>query len=209
MGLWETLDPVLIVLYRITGHPVAGYFLGTMLLALLTVVLGEFTASLVYRLNRRHLKSLNDRMVEMHNRSLRALRAGEKEEYRSANRQANDAFGRVFFNALALSAAYLWPCFFALGWMQLRFAGISIPVPYTGLAANYTFVFLVCYILARMLFNFLRPHLPYFRAVQKMLDEQTGAARMESFSGGCEPSGGDDPAPAPATRAAGVTTSGG
>ncbi|MDI6906357.1 MAG: hypothetical protein QMC81_02555, partial [Thermoanaerobacterales bacterium] len=180
--LWQTLDPVLVVLYRVTGHPVADFFLGTMLVAFLTVVVGEFTASIVYRLNDRHLKTLNARMVQMHNRSLQALREGEKERYKSANREANDAFGRVFFNAVALSAAYLWPCFFILGWMQLRFMGINIPVPYTGLAANYVVVFLVCYVLGRMLFNVLRPRLPYFSGVQKLLDEQNRAAQgLDSF----------------------------
>lgn len=174
MEFWAALDRFLILFYRITGHPVVDFLLGTFLVALLTVVIGEFTISVVYRVNRRHLASLNARMEEKKNRSLAALKAGDKETYQAENKQANDAFSRVFFNAIALSAASLWPVFFALAWMQLRFMGIRFPIPFTGLAANYVVVFLVCYILARILFSTLRPRLPYFKNVQKMLDEQAG-----------------------------------
>lgn len=168
---WTALDQVLIVLYRITGNPVSDFFLGTFLLAFLTVVLGEFTASIAYRLNLKHLQGLNARMVEMNNASLAALRAGEKQQYKAQNKEANDAFGRVFFNAVALSAAFLWPIFFALSWMQLRFMDIKLYFPFTNLAANYVVVFLICYIFGRILFGYLRPRLPYFSKVQKMLDE--------------------------------------
>lgn len=184
MEFWAFLDQVLIVFYRITGNPVLDFFLGTLFLAFLTVVLGEFTASIAYRVNRKHLKGLNTRMVEMNNASLAALRAGEKQQYKAHNKEANDAFGRVFFNAIALSAAFLWPIFFALFWMQLRFAQIQLPIPFTGLYANYVFVFLVCYILGRILFGWLRPRLPYFKKVQTMLDEQAkDVKKMESFAG--------------------------
>lgn len=85
------------------------------------------------------------------------------------NKEANDAFGKVFFNAVALSAAYLWPVPFALGWMQLRFADVHIPLPFTPLAANYLVVFLLCYMLARLFFAAARPKLPYFSRIQRVL----------------------------------------
>lgn len=164
------MDGVLIQLYRTTGYPVIDYFLGTFFLALLTVVVGEFTISLAFRFNRKHLATLNARLAKMHNLSLAALKAGEHGQYKACNKEANDAFGRVFFNAIAFSAAYLWPAPFALAWMQMRFGEIGIPVPFTGLAVNYLVVFLICYVLARMLFGKLRPKLPYFGKIQKMLD---------------------------------------
>jgi hypothetical protein len=180
---WTLLDQVLIVFYRLSGNAVPDFFLGTFILAFITVVLGEFTASVAYRLNRKHLLALNERMVAMNNSSLAALKSGEKERYRAANKQANDAFGRVFFNAVALSAAFLWPVFFALSWMQLRFIDIKLYFPYTSLTANYVVVFLACYVLGRVLFGHLRPRLPYFSKVQKMLDEYDQTAkRMDSFA---------------------------
>lgn len=183
VGLWSALDPVFIVLYRITGNSVIDFFTGTFLVALLTVVLGEFTISIAYRVNREHLKVLNSKMVSMHNRSLDALKSGNKEKYKSSNKEANDAFGRVFFNAIALSAACLWPIFFALGWMQTRFIGIGFPVPFTGWEANYVVVFLAAYIICRILFGHLRPRLPYFKQVQRELDEQNKeAGKLESFA---------------------------
>lgn len=172
MQFWAALDQVLIVLYRITGHPVADFFLGTFLLAFVTVVIGEFTISIAYRVNHKHLSVLNRNMNSAKDLSMAALKSGDKDAYKAHNKQANDAFGKVFFNAIALSAACLWPVFFALSWMQLRFMDLRFPLPFTGYEANYVVVFLVVYILSRILFGMLRPHLPYFRGVQKMLDEQ-------------------------------------
>lgn len=183
MALLAALDRLLIGFYRLTGNPVGDYFLGTFLIALLAVVLGEFTISLAFRFNRKHLAALNARLAKMHNLSLAALKAGEHGQYRACNREANDAFGRVFFNAIAFSAAYLWPVPFVLAWMQMRFGDIGIPVPFTGLAVNYLVVFLICYVLARMLFGTLRPKLPYFGKIQKMLDANGSKAEdLESFA---------------------------
>lgn len=184
MGLWSAIDPVFIVLYKITGNPVLNFFTGTFLVAFLTVVIGEFTASIAYRVNRKHLKALNSKLVATHNHSLDALKSGNREKYKSSNREANDAFGRVFFNAVALSAAFLWPVFFALGWMQTRFMGIGLPIPFTGWEANYVVVFLADYIISRILFGYLRPRLPYFKKVQQELDRyKKDAGELESFAG--------------------------
>ncbi len=180
---WAALDQVLIVLYRMTGNPVIDFFLGTFLLAFLTVVIGEFTISIAYRVNRKHLSSLNNNMNEAKELSIAALKSGDKEGYKAHNKKANDAFGKVFFNAIALSAACLWPVFFALNWMQMRFMDIRFPIPFTGFAVNYVVVFLIVYILSRILFGMMRPRLPYFRSVQKMLDEQrNGGPRPETTS---------------------------
>lgn len=167
--IFLTLDRFLIVLYRFTGHPVSDYFLGTFLLALAAVLLGELTVGLAFQANRKHIEALNGRLNNLQRLSLAALAAGERERYRVLNKEANDAFGKVFFNAVALSAAYLWPVPFALGWMQLRFADVHIPLPFTPLAANYLVVFLLCYMLARLFFAAVRPKLPYFGRIQRVL----------------------------------------
>jgi hypothetical protein len=165
----EVLDPILIYLYRLTGFPLADYYLGTFLLAFLTVLVGEFTISLVFRVNRSHLEELNSRVEKMSRLSEEALHLGDQESYKSINKEGNDAFGQLFFNKFGLSAASLWPIFFALAWMQNRFSEIDLPMPWVGWKINYVFFFLLCYIPARMLFSRVKRWLPYFRGVHETL----------------------------------------
>lgn len=189
MSLYQQLDPVLIAFYRMTGIPIVDYLLGTFLLALATVVLGEFTLSWVLRLNRPHLEKLEGEITRSHDLSIQALREKDKTGFRLMNREANDAFGRYFFTMVAYSAGVLWPAPFALAWMQIRFTGVAFefvhPLSRVLPPANYVTTFILVYILARILFKNLRRHLPYFRGVQKMLDEQAAAAsRSRSRSAG-------------------------
>ena len=163
------LDPFLIVLYRLTGNPMAVYFLGTFLLALLAVVVGEFTISIVFKVNKAHLDRLNVRVEKMKRLSSEALAIGDQEGYKACNKEGNDAFGQLFFNKFGLSAASLWPIFFALAWMQERFAEIGLPLPWIGWEINYFFFFLMCYILARILFGRIKRKLPYFRGMHQTL----------------------------------------
>lgn len=163
------IDWMLIGLYRLTGYPVTDYFFGTFLLALLTVILGELTISIVFMINRKHLDRLNNRLMDTHNLSMQAWKEGDRESYSACNKEANDAFGRVFFNMVGLSAAALWPVFFALAWMQLRFLDVGFPVPFTGWSVNYVVTFLICYILARVAFGRVKLHLPYFKGVYQLL----------------------------------------
>jgi hypothetical protein len=161
---WQSLDVLLVNLYSVTGSPVIDYFTGTLLLALITVLIGDFTTSLVYRANKSHFTFLNSRLAELHDISMMALKLKDRSNYHAVNREANDTFGLFFFGMAGLSAAYLWPAFFAVAWMQTRFADIAFPLFMTGWNANYTFTFLVSYLLMRLLFSRLRPYLPYFKA---------------------------------------------
>lgn len=165
MDWWNDLDGLLITLYRMTGWAVPDYFIGTFLLAMITVIIGDFTASLVYRANQGYYKRLNARLVELHETSMVALRLKDKPSYQAVNREANDTFGLLFFSMFGLSASYLWPVFFALAWMQTRFSGISFPLFIKGWTTGYFFTFLVLYLLARFIFVALKPHLPYFKHV--------------------------------------------
>jgi len=165
----QVLDPILITLFRLTGYPLADYFLGTFLLAFLTVLVGEFTISLVFKVNRAHLDRLNARVEKMSHLSEEALRLGDEESYKACNKEGNDAFGHLFFNKFGLSAASLWPIFFALAWMQQRFAEVGLPLPWVGWEINYVFFFLMCYILARIIFGRVKRNLPYFRGVHLTL----------------------------------------
>lgn len=165
----EILDPFLIHLYRLTGYPVADYYLGTFMLAFLAVLAGEFTISFVFRINKSHLEVLNSRVEKLSRLTEQALDLGDEKSYRAVNKEANDAFGHLFFNKFGLSAASLWPIFFALAWMQERFAGISLSLPFRGWGMNYVVFFFLWYILARIFFGWLKPKLPYFKGLHQML----------------------------------------
>lgn len=170
MDFWTAPDGLLIYLYRLTGWAVPDYFIGTFLLAMITVVAGDFTTSLVFLANRGYFKNLNARLGELQETSMVALRLKDKSNYRAVNREANDTFGQLFFGMFGLSASYLWPAFFALAWMQARFGEVRFPLFVSDWTTGFFFTFLVSYLLARIIFAELKPHLPYFRKVMD-LDE--------------------------------------
>ena len=165
----EAADSILIYLYRITGIPLLDYYLGTFLLALLTVMVGELTISLVFRINKAHLDRLNAKVEKMSRLSSDALLLGDEFSYKACNKEGNDAFGHLFFNKFGLAAASLWPIFLSLAWMQSRFGQIGLPLPWTGWELNYALFFILCYVPARMLFGRLKPRLPYFRGIHQQL----------------------------------------
>jgi hypothetical protein len=167
--MWYFFNPYLQALYGLTGVASVDGLVGTFLLALLVVVIGEFTISIVFQINRKHLDKLNNNLKKYSDLSQEALRRGDEVSYKALNKQANDAYGHVFFNKFGLSAAALWPVFFALDWMQPHFAETGIAVAFYPSGAHYVVVFLICYILARIVFGRLKRHLPYFKTQYRML----------------------------------------
>lgn len=172
--VYLNIDAFLIYFYRIVNQPLLGYFIGTGILSLLCVIIGEFTLSVAFRFNKTYIDQDSREMVMMQNLSIRALLAKDKKSYKAFNREANEAFGKVFFKQIALAAATLWPIPFALGWMQTRFLDIEflLPcrLPVLGESVGYSFTFIPIYILARILFGKVKPKLPYFKNMEKMLD---------------------------------------
>jgi hypothetical protein len=173
MKFLEIADAVLARFYILTGDAVSNYYIGTFLLAMLAVVIGEFTISLVYRFNRSHYDKIQSRVSNLNDLSQKALQAGDEKSYKACNKEASEAFGRSFFNKFGLSAASLWPCFFALAWMQRHFSDFVIPVPFVRLDVGYFPTFVVCYIAARIFFGKIRHRLPYFRGVHAMISGET------------------------------------
>ena len=149
----ESVDAFLISLYQLTGNPLWDYLIGTFLLALLTVIVGQITLSLVYRVNREHLERLESRTEQLNRLSSDAMEIGDQRSYKAVNKEASDSYGQLFFNRFGLSAASLWPAFFGLAWMQKRFLQIAIPIPWLGLDANYFVMFLIAYLLARIVYG--------------------------------------------------------
>lgn len=145
------IDDALMPLFRYPDNPLSGYYLGTFVLALASVIIGEYSMAIALRLNRDMIGNDNSRMNHFHDLSVKALNAGDKAAFTACNSFANEAYGKNFFNHIALSAASLWPLLIALGWMQYRFAGIEINLPFTSefFSLGYLSSFIMCYVFAR------------------------------------------------------------
>jgi hypothetical protein len=171
------MDPILIGPYRLVGDPMLGFLIGTFCLSLLGVMLGELTISAAIRFNRRHIEALKDELSHKEKMSVQAYAEGDKVSYKALNKAANDAWGKYFFIMAGYSAGILWPVPLALAWMQTRFQGVEFGLTFPlnlvfGDYVGYPFVFFPMYLLARIVFKYLRPRLPYFKGVQAMLDGQ-------------------------------------
>ncbi len=185
--LYTQLDAFLIYFFRLADNPMLGYLSGIAVLALGCVILGELSMGVAYRWNHVFLARDSRSLVRMQNGSLRALQARDKEGYKALNREANDAFGKLFFTQVALAAASLWPLPFAMHWLQARFGEVVFALPITlppvGDSVGYAFTFIPMYILVRILFGHVKGRLPFFRGIRALQarEQQTGE-KMLSFT---------------------------
>jgi len=185
--LYNAVDAFLISFYRLIDIPILGYYLGTAILGLICVLIGQMTYCWAYRHNHRFFNTDNREMVRMHNLSIKALGAKNKNAYKNCNKQANDAFGKYFFAQVAIGISSLWPVPFALGWMQARFAEVDFTLPVSipgfGSSVGFMFTFLPIYILVYMLFGKMKHHLPYFSSFDNWRKKnQTDTEEMMSFT---------------------------
>ena len=169
-------DSILIAFYRITGYSLVDYFIGTMVLAFICVVVGELSVSLAIRFNKSYLDSMSREMKEKERLAFEAYAAGDKDGYKALNKEATDVWGKHFFTMAAYSAGIFWPIPIALGWMQTRFAGVEFDLAFPlslifGKSVGYIFTFIPLYIICRIFFKYMRPHLPYFKGVQQNLND--------------------------------------
>jgi hypothetical protein len=162
---FNAIDSFLIAPYRLPDNPLLGWWVGTTILALWSVLLGEITLAIAFRANRFRIEELGQEMSDRHNQSINALKSGDKSSYKAINSLANDAFGKTFFLQIAMACASLWPAACALGWLQIRFSKIMFPIPYNlprvGNDVGYTFIFILLYILSRILFKNLKSTLAH------------------------------------------------
>ena len=170
-------DNFLIFFYRMTGSGFVDYLIGTTILAFLCVIFGELSISFAIRFNKRHLDAMSREISQKESLSMEAYRVGDKAGYKALNKEATDAWGKQFFTMAAYSAGILWPLPFALAWMQTRFADVEFALAFPlslifGKSVGYVFTFIPLYILCRILFKYLRPHLPYLKGVQQLLKKQ-------------------------------------
>ena len=171
--LWT--DRFLIFFYRLVDSPILGYYIGTAVLCMICVVLGQFTLGVTFLWNRRSIDRDNQAMVHMHNLSIKALLSKDKRAYKACNKEANEAFGKVFFSQIGMSISSLWPVPFALAWMQTRFATVAfeLPVrlPWIGKSVGYLFTAIPIYILMYILFGGLKSKLPFFSKISRILED--------------------------------------
>ena len=149
-------DPVLIAPYRWLEDPMEAWWLGTLVLAFYALVLGEATLALFKWVIREHLAQSMEDLRRQRDLSLAAARAGDKPAFKLLNRQANEAFGKTFFQGIAMGAASLWPAFLALAWLRLRFSQVGTPLPGTDINPNYAVGFIICYVVLRVIWGRLR-----------------------------------------------------
>jgi hypothetical protein len=158
--IFSIADPVLMFFYRLPDNPLYGYYLGTCVLSLICVIIGELSIALAVHSNRQEIVNGRQDMDYYHELSIKALKAGDKAAYKACNRIANDAYGKSFFSQIALSASSLWPVFFGLGWMDARFSKVRFSVPYASseewFSFGYLATFIACYISVRFLFGKVR-----------------------------------------------------
>ena len=183
------LDPYLIWFYRLSGSAEVNFLLGTLALAVLSLLVGEFTSFLASCLVRRHFEQVTGEAKRYQDLSMEALKSGDRPAYEGANKLANEAFGKSFYSQVALSATFVWPIFFALGWMQYRFLEIAFPLPFIGFSLGYIGVFLLIYIAAYFVFKPLRRRMPYFRHIKELRDASGRSARNLKSLGDLLPPG--------------------
>jgi hypothetical protein len=164
-----SLDPFLIWAFRLAEDPWAGFFIGSIVLNLMCVVLGDATSILARRLNRKVYGRYHDEMVRHHNLSVRALRHSDKEAYKAVNKQAHEAFGKYFFSQAGAFTLSIWPLPFALAWMEQRFGGIALTLPFAvpgvGQDVLYPFFFIPIYIAVRILYGKVMRRLTFYQRI--------------------------------------------
>jgi hypothetical protein len=173
--LW--LDSYLIWFYRLSGSAEVNFLLGTLALAVLSLLVGEFTSFLASWIVRRHFEKVAGEAKRYQDLSMEALKAGDRPAYEGANKLANDAFSTSFFMQIALSAAFVWPIFFFLAWMSYRFKDLEFPIPLLHYSLGFTGVFILLYIPVYVLFKRVKRKLPYFRGMKVILDSHSSAPR--------------------------------
>jgi hypothetical protein len=160
------LDPWLIAPYRWPGSALLGYLLGTSVLVLQCVLVGDLVMMGVAAVHRGRLSELRRDMNRHHALSEEALKRGDKESYKAVNKQGLEAFGYSFSLGGALFCVSLLPVPFALGWMHLRFAEAPIEIPFLGISLNYFASFLLLYVAIRVLYGVSMRRIPLYRRVR-------------------------------------------
>lgn len=166
-ALFSELDAIFIAPFRWLVEPLAGFWLGTTLIAFYCLIFGELTYAMLFLSQKSRFISMQDEVIRYHNLSVDAIHAGNKEAYLAANSIAHEKFGKSYFALAAAGMARVWPVPFALAWMSLRFEGVDIlQIPGTSLHAGYVFALILSYFVERLLLFPLKKYLPIFSRIE-------------------------------------------
>jgi hypothetical protein len=170
LHIYSLMDNLFMPVFRLPDSPLSGYYLGTFVLSALCFILGKYSVFCAFRFNRDKIIHNSNEMTRYQDISIKALRAGNKYAFRACNSMSNDAYAKIFFSQIALSAATLWPAFLALGWMQYRFGGVDfrtvVPMPGANYIFGYVTTFALCYVIVRILSE---KTLPVVAVIKKLL----------------------------------------
>ncbi len=187
------VDPAVIWAFRLSEQPWVGFFSGIFILNLGCVILGDVTSILARRLNRKVYGTYHDEMVRQHNLSIRALRYSDKEAYTATNKQAHEAFGKYFFSQAGAFTLTIWPAPFVLAWMELRFGGVPLELPFSvpglGDRVLYPFFFIPMYLAVRISYGKMMRLFPFYQRILAWT-RHGGEEAMLSFVDLLKPSSG-------------------
>jgi hypothetical protein len=169
------IDPVLITPYRFFSSPMLGWWVGTSILALWAVLLGELTMVAAYRLNRQAMDKSTEKALYYQEQSLKAKQINDEKSYKMINKLANEAYGKSFFLSMAMGMGSLWPAFFAAAWLNERFKHIVFALPswIGGFELNFLAPFIFIFIILRIFLYLSRPYIALLRAPAKNLSSNS------------------------------------
>jgi len=140
MTPFAALDSLLIVPFRLFAWPEAGFFFGTLVLAVAGAAIGKGGAALVNR-SQRSRRVQQETEADKHSElSMQALQQGDKKAYLAQNNLAQEAYGNTLALAAGRGAALLWPACVMLTWLSWRFDGAPMPFLWRSAGPGWFFI---------------------------------------------------------------------
>lgn len=157
MTPFQIADAFFIAPFRLLPWPEPAFYLGVLLLALASALLGLGCKALVNRAQRARRQRVDAETERRQELSAQAARAGDRAAYLAQNHMASEAYGDSMALAAGRGAALLGPGMLVLAWLTWRFEGVSAPGLWEG--AGVGTVFTPLYVAALCGLSWLMKHL--------------------------------------------------
>jgi hypothetical protein len=129
-------------------------------LALACTLVGEASMWLAGKVVGREVQARADKVRRYQEISLKALEEKDKKSFQAADKVAKEAYEKSFVLGLCLGIGSIWPCFFALAWLQHRFGyAHTLPLPLVGWKMGYFGVFVLSYLIVRVAYGLIKSRL--------------------------------------------------
>ncbi len=156
--LFLALDNWLILPFRWFDSAELGLMFGILMLALQSVILGHAFMALMSTSQRAVRVKHETEAAKRSALAIQALQYQDKNAYLAQNTLAKDAYGHSMALAVGRVTASLCPAVGALAWLDLRFGGVPLdlpfPIPGLGGTVLYPFYFIPAYFLMRFLWSY-------------------------------------------------------